>query len=49
MIIAFRGTETSGQGALQDILTDTFALQSHVGDIEGIPKNKHPESVKVTV
>ena len=47
MVIAFRGTETSGQGSLPDILTDLLALRSHIGDMEGVPATKYPKSVEV--
>lgn len=29
MVVAFRGTETGGDGAGSDLLTDIFALQVH--------------------
>eukprot|EP00878_Enallax_costatus_P000150 GHUV01000195.1.p1 GENE.GHUV01000195.1~~GHUV01000195.1.p1 ORF type:complete len:394 (+),score=84.08 GHUV01000195.1:376-1557(+) len=47
MVIAFRGTETSGQGSLPDILTDLLALRSHIGDMEGVPATKYPKNVEV--
>ncbi|KAF6248849.1 Alpha/Beta hydrolase protein [Scenedesmus sp. NREL 46B-D3] len=47
MVVAFRGTETGGDGAGSDILTDIFALQAHIGDMEGVPAGRHPKNVKV--
>ncbi|WIA37880.1 hypothetical protein OEZ86_014727 [Tetradesmus obliquus] len=47
MVVAFRGTETEGEGAAADILTDIYALQTHIGDMEGVPPEKHSEEVQV--
>eukprot|EP00775_Hariotina_reticulata_P007330 gene7330-7542_t len=45
MVVAFRGTE-AGEGT-SDIFTDLFALQSHVGQMKGVPKDRFDPAVKV--
>lgn len=47
MVIAFRGTETKGMGASSDILTDLFALQTYIGEMKGVPVDRHPKEIKV--
>lgn len=47
MVIAFRGTETSGASGRADMLTDMFALQTPIANMDGFPPEKHSKEVKV--